>query len=63
LSRNTVRRWLARTAPPDWRKGERVSIIAPYVPHLRARIAEGCRNATQLWREIREQGDTVGEVG
>jgi transposase len=56
LSRNTVRRWLARTAPPDWRKGERVSIIAPHVPYLRERIAEGCRNATQLWRELHQQG-------
>jgi transposase len=56
LSRNTVRRWLARTSPPDWRKGERPSIIDPYVPYLRGRIAEGCRNATRLWREIRERG-------
>jgi transposase len=56
LSRNTVRRWRARTLPPDWRKGERVSIVAPYLPHLQERIAQGCRNATQLWREIRAQG-------
>jgi transposase len=56
LSRNTVRRWLASSTPPDWRKGERVSIIDPYLPYLRERMAQGCRNATRLWREIRERG-------
>lgn len=55
-SRNTVRRWLAHSAPPDGRKGERVSTIDPYWPHLRARLAQGCGNATRLWREIHEQG-------
>jgi transposase len=56
LSRNTVRRWVARSSPPDWRKGERTSIVAPHVPYLRQRIAEGCRNATRLWRELQQRG-------
>jgi transposase len=56
LSRNTVRRWLARETPPDWCKGERASIVDPHVPYLRERIGQGCRNATRLWGEIRERG-------
>jgi transposase len=56
LARNTVRRWLADGQPPTWRKGERPSIVDPFVPYLHRRLADGCRNATRLWREIQDQG-------
>ena len=56
LDRKTVRRWLRAGHPPSWAKPARGSIIAPYEAHLRRRWDEGCRNAAQLWREIREQG-------
>jgi transposase len=56
LARNTVRRWLRRGQAPTWRKGRRPSIVDPYADHLRRRWREGCRNAAQLWREIRAQG-------
>ena len=46
---------MARTSPPDWRKGERASIVVPQVSYLRQRIAKGCRNATQLWRELQQR--------
>ena len=55
-SRDTVRRRLARETPPDWRKGERASIVDPHVPYLRERIGQDCRNAARLWGEIRERG-------
>ncbi len=32
------------------------SILDPYKPYLHERLAAGCENAVQLWREIREQG-------
>jgi transposase len=56
LARNTVRGWLAGGRPPTWRRGERPGIVDPFVPHLHRRLAEGCRIATELWREIRDQG-------
>lgn len=34
----------------------RTSIIDPYVAYLESRWREGCHNAAQLWREIKEQG-------
>ena len=32
------------------------SILDPYLSYLEARHEQGCNNALQLWREIREQG-------
>jgi transposase len=54
--RSTVRRWLRRGDAPTWRKGRRASIVDPHADYLRRRLAEGCGNATQLWREIRARG-------
>jgi transposase len=31
-------------------------MLDPYVEYLRRRVAEGCENAQQLWREIRQAG-------
>lgn len=56
LARNTIRGWLASGQPPTWRRGERPSIVDPIIPYLQRRLAEGCGNATQLWREVRDQG-------
>ena len=30
--------------------------LAPYLAYLVRRLGEGCSNAAQLWRELREQG-------
>jgi transposase len=58
VSRPTVYRSLAREAPPErprpQRSGRRV--LAPYEPYLQQRWAEGCRNRSRLFREIRLQG-------
>ena len=56
LSRNTVRRWTRAAAAPSWQKGEKPRITDPFLPYLRQRLAEGMRNASQLWREIRAFG-------
>jgi transposase len=66
VERKTVRRWLRAGGAPLWRKPPRVSVIAPYRDHLERRpvsfadisprdryaMAEGCRNAALLWREL-----------
>lgn len=56
LARNTVRRWMRSGAAPTWRKGERGRITDPFLPYLRQRLSGGMGNATQLWREIKDQG-------
>lgn len=56
LDRKTMRAWLRAGRPPAWRQPSRGSSIASFEDHLRRRWDEGCRNATQLWRELRKQG-------
>lgn len=56
LERKTVRGWLRSGQLPSWRKPPRGSLLDPYRDHLHRRWTEGCRNATQLWREIRDLG-------
>ena len=60
ISRQTVSKWVnSETLPPDGRgRFKRKCLIDDYVPYLRQRIAEGCTNKSQLWREIKEQGFT-----
>ncbi len=35
---------------------EKVSALAPYEDHIVKRRRQGCRTATQTWREVSEQG-------
>ena len=58
ISRQTAYRYLALPHPPERkRKHERKPRpIDPYIPYLRRRWGEGCRNANQFWREIRAMG-------
>ena len=51
-----VRRYRFADAPPVRDDARRASALDPYDPYLRRRWAAGCRNALQLWREIRERG-------
>lgn len=32
------------------------SILEPYIPYIHKRWAQGCHNARQIWREIKEKG-------
>ena len=57
MSRGAVRRYVHADAFPERRRRPREpSMLDPFEPYLAKRWAEGCRNALQMWREIREQG-------
>lgn len=57
-SRRTVYRYLALDDPPERRRPHRSArgVLAPYEPYLLQRWAEGCRNHSRLFREIRLLG-------
>jgi transposase len=57
-TRPTVYRYLALGGPPERQRPQRSTrrILAPYEPYLIQRWAEGCRNRSRLFREIRLQG-------
>ncbi len=54
--RKTVRRWLRLGQAPLWKHPPRESMLAPFLEFLQRRWSEGCRNAAQLWRELRDLG-------
>jgi transposase len=57
IHRHTVEKYLAFEAPPVRRHfTKKVSAIAPYEDYILGRWQQGCRNATQIWQEITEQG-------
>lgn len=57
MSRMTVYRYLRFQEFPTRAKiKERGSRLQPYLNYLHRRFAEGCQNATQLWREVVDQG-------
>jgi transposase len=56
LHPQTVRNSFYATTCPQYKRGQRKSILDPFLPDLERRHAEGCENALLLWREIRQQG-------
>lgn len=58
VSRPTVYRYLACEAPPERPRFQhtRPHVLTPYEPYLIQRWAEGCRNRSRLFREIRLRG-------
>ena len=56
LERKTVRRYLRAGAFREWATPQRHRALDGFLPYLEQRWAEGCHNAAQLWREIRERG-------
>jgi transposase len=57
MSREAVRRYVHADAFPERRRPPREpSMLDPFESYLGKRWQEGCRNASQLWREIKEQG-------
>jgi transposase len=56
MERKTVRRWLQRGHAPNWSQAPRPSILDHYAAYLHRRMAEGCYNVSQLWRELVAQG-------
>jgi transposase len=57
-ARPTVYRYLALQGPPERQQPQRSKhrVLAPYEPYLIQRWAEGCRNRSRLFREIRLLG-------
>ncbi len=62
VSRETVYRYLRMNEPPQPTQIQytRKQLIEPYKPYLLQRWNEGCRNAQQMYKEIREMGYTAG---
>ncbi len=59
LARGTVRNYAYASSFPE--RGARRpsrSTIDRHLPHLQARVAEGCEDAAVLWRELQAQGFT-----
>jgi len=56
LSRATVSRYLAAGSFPEIAQRVTAAPIAPYLPYLQQRWAEGCHNGRRLWEEIAAQG-------
>ncbi len=57
IAHGTVRKYAAAEEFPERAPHRRQrSILDPYLEHLTRRHAEGCENARQLWREIRDLG-------
>lgn len=57
IHRHTVEKYLAFKTPPERRHfTKKVSAIAPYEDYILGRWEQGCHNATQLHKEISEQG-------
>lgn len=56
LGHKTVRRWWRAGQAPTWQPPPRSSGLDPYRGYLQRRWQGGCRNAAQLWRELRDQG-------
>jgi transposase len=56
-NRRTIRKYLLADAFPKPKRRQRApGQLVPFQPYLEQRWREGCHNATQLWREIKEQG-------
>jgi transposase len=63
LCRETVRKFLcAETFPERVTYPPRSQTTEPYAEYLKKRLQEGCRNATQLYREIKVQGYRGGSA-
>jgi transposase len=57
IAHGTVRKYAAAEEFPERAPHRRQrSILDPYLEHLTRRHADGCENALQLWREIRDLG-------
>lgn len=59
MSRRAVKRYLNTEHCPQYPEGSsRRSKLTPYLKTLQDRWQAGCTNASQLWREIRQEGFT-----
>ena len=56
VDRKTVRHWLKAGTVPSWRQPPRGRMIDGHLTYIEKRWADGCRNATLLWRELTALG-------
>jgi transposase len=64
LARHTVRKYVQADAFLEQKKrAVAPGQLAPFIGYLERRWAEGCHNATQLWRELKELGFRGGRTG
>ncbi|MFO0646051.1 MAG: ISL3 family transposase [Polyangiales bacterium] len=56
LSRITVRKYLRADQFPRTSRPKRIGTMSAWDTHLRTRWAQGCYDASILWRELRAQG-------
>jgi transposase len=56
IDRRTIRRWGRARCFPERQVSARASMVDVHRHHLEQRWQEGCHNAAQLWRELRERG-------
>jgi len=55
MARNAVRRWLRAGEAAPYRRAPGRSVLDQHLGHMERRWAEGCRNAAELWRGLREE--------
>ncbi len=55
MTRKTVRRWLRAGEAVPYRRAPGRSVLDRHLDHVERRWAEGCRNAAELWRGLREE--------
>lgn len=57
INPTTVRKYFYAEAFPERnRRLAAKSILNPYLAYLESRFQEGCQNASQLWREVKQKG-------
>jgi transposase len=56
MTRKTVRRFLQAADFPERVSSRRRTALEPHREYLEKRWADGCHNASQLWRELRQRG-------
>jgi transposase len=56
LGRRTVRRWVSACGFPERKHAYRPMMVDQHCEYLEQRWQQGCHNAAQLWRELRERG-------
>ena len=56
LGRQTVRRWISAHSFPERRPSSHSTTVDQHQEYLEQRWQQGCHNAAQLWRELRQQG-------
>jgi transposase len=56
ISLRTVQRWIQAGAFPERTPRRYPHSVDVYAGYLDKRLLQGCRNVSQLWREVRQQG-------